>query len=187
VLGRNSAVLGMPGRSLDVLARSLEGRPTCQGQYKVQGPIRPARQCNWMCFAQFNPACYTRGAIISPVLLDVLCICCWKQQECTSIYISPFEYSHQRGRGIRGSPGLNRFNFRSCRVRTRFVRPFGRTCEKNCGCTSVLALALAARARFWCVLAALGTVFGAETTAFWLVLAALARSVLTSSKSNKTL
>ena len=75
VLGRS---LGMLGRSLDVLARSLEGRPTCQGQYKVQGPVQPARQCNWMCFAQFNPACYTRGAIISPVLLDVLCICCWR-------------------------------------------------------------------------------------------------------------
>ena len=75
VLGRS---LGMLGRSLDVLARSLEGRPTCQGQYKVQGPVQPARQCYWMCFAQINPVCYTRGAIISPVILDVLCICCWR-------------------------------------------------------------------------------------------------------------
>ena len=49
---------------------------------------------------------------------------------------------------------------RSCRVRARSVRPLGRTCEKNCGCTSLLALALAARARFRGVLAALGAVLG---------------------------
>ena len=40
--------------------------------------------------------CYTKGATNVLVQLDMLCVCCWKQQVCTSIYIYIYIYQPNR-------------------------------------------------------------------------------------------
>ena len=72
-------------------------------------------------------------------------------------------------------------------LRTHLGTPFGRSCEKKFGCTSLLALVLVVRTRFRRVLAALGIVFGGRNVWISARLGSFARSVLTLSESNKTL